>query len=85
VRQLLPQTWQHDGQTFSVALYVEGNTVVGMTPVTASGGIVVPPTKYLGDHLANGLAKLGVKPCNGCNKRKQVLNNVHRSVEKILG
>lgn len=85
MNKLPPQHWQHDGQTFSVSLFVDGHTVVGMTPVTASGGIVVPPKKYLGDHVANGLAKLGVKPCGGCNKRKKVLNNAHRLVGNLLG
>ncbi len=85
MKQLPPQTWQYNGQTFSVSLFVEDSTVVGMTPVTASGGVVVPPRKYLGDHVANGLAKLGVKPCSGCNERKQVLNNVHRGASRLVG
>lgn len=85
MRQLPPQTWQHDGQTFSVCLFVEGSAVVGMTEVTAAGGVIVPPKKYIGDHIANGLGKLGVKPCGGCNRRKQVLNSAHKSIGELLG
>ena len=85
MQQLPPQHWQHNGQTFTVSLYVEGETVVGMTPVTTAGGITVPPKKYLGDHIANGLSKLGVKPCNGCNKRKELLNGFDRGVRKLVG
>ncbi len=85
MNKLSAQTWQYKGQTFTVSLYVEGNAVVGMTPVTTSGGIIVPPKKLLGDHVANGLAKLGVKPCNGCNGRKQLLNSAHRGVRKLVG
>ena len=82
--RLPPQHWQHDGQTFTVSLLVEGGTVVGMTPVTTTGGIIVPPKKYLGDHIANGLSKLGVKSCGGCNKRKELLNGVDRGVRKLV-
>ena len=41
--------------------------------------------KYLGDHVANGLAKLGVKPCNGCQKRKELLNGAHRGLSRMTG
>ena len=56
-----------------------------MTPVTTSGGIIVPPKKLLGDHVANGLSKLGVKECNGCDKRKHLLNKAHRGARKLVG
>ena len=85
MHKLSPQHWQHNGQTFSVSLFVEGDKVVGMTPVMTSDGIIVPPKNYLGDHVANGLAKLGVKPCAGCNERKELLNGADRSVRKLLG
>ena len=32
-RRLPTQRWTHEGQTYSVALYVDGKKVVGMTPV----------------------------------------------------
>ena len=85
MNKLPPQHWQHNGQTFTVSLFVEGDAVVGMTPVTTTGGIIVPPKKYLGDHVANGLSKMGVKPCNGCNKRKELLNGMDRGVRKLVG
>ena len=85
MNKLPPQTWQYDGQTFVVSLFVDGGTVVGMTPVTTEAGIVVPPRKMLGDHVANGLSKLGIQPCNGCDKRKELLNGAHRSVRKMVG
>ena len=85
IRKLTQQTWQYEGHTFSVSLFIEGNTVVGMTPVTTTSGVVVPPTKYLGDHIANGLAKIGVKPCDGCDKRKQLLNKAHRGARRLVG
>ena len=84
MNQLPPQHWQHNGQTFTVSLIVEGSTVVRMTPVTTTGGVIVTPTEYLGDHIANGLSKLGFKTCEGCNKRKQVLNGLDRSVRKLV-
>ena len=85
MNKLPPQTWQHDGRTYTVSLFVDGDAVVGMTPVTTSGGIIVPPKKLLGDHVANGLSKLGVKECPGCNGRKQVLNGIHRGARKLVG
>ncbi len=85
MQRLPPQRWTADGQAFSVSLYVEDGTVVGMTPVTTSAGIVVPQKKYVGDYIANGLAKLGVKPCGGCNKRKQLLNKAHRGASELVG
>ena len=33
MNRLPPQRWTHEGQTYSVALYVDGKEVVGMTPV----------------------------------------------------
>ena len=85
MRKLPPQHWQHNGQAFTVSLYVEGGVVVGMTTVTTAGGIIVPPKKLLGDHVANGLAKLGVKECGGCNGRKQLLNKAHRGARRLVG
>ena len=85
MNKLPPQHWHHDGQTFSVCLFVEGSTVVGITEVHTTAGVVVPPEKFLGDHLASGMAKLGVAPCKGCNKRKDLLNNVHRGAKKLVG
>lgn len=85
MQRLPPQRWTADGQSFSVSLYVEDGTVVGMTPVTTAAGIIVQQKKYIGDHIANGLAKLGVKPCGGCNKRKEILNGVHRGASKLAG
>ena len=85
MNKLPPQHWQHNGRTYTVSLFVEGSAVVGMTPVTTSGGIIVPPKKLLGDHIANGLSKLGVQPCGGCNKRKKVLNSIHRGARKLVG
>ena len=37
----------------------------------------LPPKQYLGDHVANGLSKLGVNPCAWCTKRKKWLNDAH--------
>ena len=37
-KRLPTQRWIHDGKTYSVALFVEGNKVTGMTPVK----LVVP-------------------------------------------
>ena len=85
MNKLPPQYWQHDGRTYTVSLFVDGDVVVGMTPVTTSGGIIVPPKKLLGDHVANGLSKLGVQPCNGCNKRKQLLNTIHSGARPQVG
>ena len=45
----------------------------------------LPTTAYIGDKIAAGLAKLGVKPCAGCNERKELLNGADRSVRKLLG
>ena len=45
----------------------------------------LPTTAYIGDHIAKGLSKLGVKSCPGCEKRKQILNGAHRSVRKLVG
>ena len=83
MKQLPPQHWQHNGQTLTVSLIVEGSTVVGMTEVTAAGGVIVTPTEYLGDHIANGLSKLGLKPCVGCDQRIEWLNGKHRSAKRI--
>ena len=86
MHQLPPQHWQHDGTTFTVSLYVEDGIVVGMTPVTTASGIIVPQDKkLLGDHVANGLAKLGVQPCDGCEKRKELLNGAHRGLSRMTG
>ncbi len=86
MKQLPPQTWTFNGHRFSVTLFVEGNTVVGMSEVTTEAGIVVTPTaKLLGDHVANGLAKLGAKPCNGCKKRQSLLNRAHRGARRLVG
>ena len=85
MQKLPPQTWQHNGRTYTVSLFVDEDAVVGMTPVTTSGGIIVPPKKLLGDHVANGLSKMGVKECGGCNKRKQLLNNIHSGARKLVG
>ena len=38
MKRLPSQRWQYLNRTYSVALYVEGNKVVGMTPVK----VVVP-------------------------------------------
>ena len=84
MKQLPPQHWQYHGQTFTVSLIVEGSTVIRMTQVTTTGGVIVTPTEYLGDHIANGLSKLGLKPCVGCNKRKELLNGVDRGVRKLV-
>ena len=67
------------------SLYVNGKTVAVMTPVTAAGGIIVPPKKYLGDHIANGLAKLGAKQCPTCIQRKEWVNGVDRGMRKLIG
>ena len=83
MKQLPPQHWQHDGQTFSVSLIVEGSTIVRMTQVTTAGGVIVPPTQYLGDHIANGLSKLGIESCVGCDQRIEWLNGKHRSAKRI--
>ena len=84
MNKLPPQHWQHNGQTFTVSLYVEGETVVGMTPVTTTGGIVVPPKKYLGDHMGEAIAQLtGRKPCVGCTKVENGVNAVHKGAERI--
>ena len=86
--KLPPITWTHDGRSLSVSLFVEGDKVVGMTPVDGAAPasqIVVPGQRYLGDHIASGLSKVGVKPCSGCNKRKELLNNAHRKVANLLG
>ena len=85
MNKLPPQTWQCDGQSFTVSLFVEGNRVVGMTEVTTDSGIIVPSKSLLGDHVANGLAKMGVKECGGCDKRKQLLNKAHRGVRRLVG
>jgi len=89
--KLPPITWTHNGRSLSVSLFVEGDKVVGMTPVDGAAPasrIVVPSPaerKYLGDHVATGLSKLGVKPCGGCRKRQELLNGAHRKVAGILG
>ena len=44
-----------------------------------------PQRAYLGDKIAAGLSKIGIQPCNGCNKRKELLNGADRSVRKLLG
>lgn len=82
--RLPPQTWKYDGQTFSVSLYVEHGTVVGMTPVTNQAGTEIPPVKYLGDHLANGIAKAGIKKCSGCSKRQAWINAADQRIRKLL-
>ena len=84
MKKLPSQQWQHNGRTFTVSLIVEGSTVVRMTPVTVTGGIIVPPTEYLGDHIANGLSKMGFKTCEGCGKRKELLNGLDRGVRKLV-
>ena len=82
--RLPPQHWQHDGQTFTVSLLVEGGAVVGMTPVTTTGGIVVPPKKYLGDNMGHAIAQLtGREPCVPCTKGENGFNAVHRGAERI--
>ena len=83
--ELPPQTWKHNGQTLKVSLFVDGDKVVGMTEVTTESGIIVPSKKLLGDHIANGLSKLGVPTCNGCDKRKQILNKAHRGARRLVG
>jgi len=90
--KLPPITWTHNGRSLSVSLFVEGDKVVGMTPVDGAAPasrIVVPGQRYLGDRIASGLGHLGVKPCGGCNKRKEMLNGMHRGVARkvanILG
>ncbi len=81
--------WNDDGDWHTV-LTVEGGTIVRIEPPKASGhhgehkpDLVKTPTAaevklYAGDHIANGLSKLGVKPCRGCNKRKKDANAVHK-------
>ena len=76
MNKLPPQHWQHNGQTFTVSLFVEGNTVIRMTPVTTTGGVIVPPTKYPDDHIAIGLSKLGFKTCPTCTQRQERSNGV---------
>ncbi len=96
--KLPPITWTHNGRSLSVSLFVEGDVVVGMTPVDGAAPasrIVVPngaERKYLGDHVATGLSKLGIKqkgkcagPESPCAKRQRALNNMHRKVAGILG
>ena len=85
-KQLPVQTWTYGGQTFRASLFVDGMTIVGVSPVTTDGGVVVPTSTkaYLGDHVANGLARVGVKPCAGCEKRKEGLNKVDRFVRGIV-
>ena len=39
-----------------------------------------PTTAYIGDRIANGLAKLGVKTCPGCNKRKSAINRADKKL-----
>ena len=86
MNKLPPQSWQHDGTTFVVSLFVQGGVVVGMTPVTTDAGIVVPQPdrKLLGDRIAGITSAMGVKPCGGCNKRKEVLNGWHKKVTNLL-
>jgi len=94
--KLPAQIWNHDGRQHRVCLFVEGDKVVGMTPVESkevphsrnSPVIAARPgdeRKYLGDHIANGLGKLGAKPCSGCNKRKKWFNDQHKKVAKLFG
>ena len=86
--RLPPQKWLHDGTTYTVSIFVDGDQVVGMTHVMAEEGVVVPSKhgqKYAGDILANGFAKLGVKPCTGCNKRKRFFNAADRAIRKLVG
>ncbi len=86
--KLPPIHWTHNGRRLSVCLFVEGDKVVGMTPVDGArptSQIVVPGQQYLGDHIANGLSKLGVNKCKGCTERQELLNGVHRKVVSILG
>ena len=90
--KLPPITWTYEGRELSVSLFVEGDAVVGMTPVDGAQALsriqVATPAdekQYLGDHVANGLSKLGVKPCSGCNKRKQLLNSAHKKVAQLIG
>ena len=76
MKQLPPQHWQYNGQTFTVSLIVEGSTVVRMTPVTTTGGVIVPPTEYPDDHIANSLSKLGFKTCPTHTQHKERSNGV---------
>ncbi len=84
MKQLKPQTWNYNGVGYSVSLFVEGGEVVGMTPVTTAAGIVVIPPKLLGDRVADITSALGVKPCNGCNKRRKILNGADSAVRRVL-
>jgi len=43
-----------------------------------------PTTAYIGDRIAGGLAKLGVKPCVGCEKRKEALNTADKKLRRIF-
>ena len=84
MNKLPPQHWQHDGHTYTVSLFVDGDAVVGMTPVTTSGGIIVPPKKYLGDHMGKAIGHLtGRKPCGGCTKIENGLSAAHRGAERL--
>ena len=84
MHQLPPQHWQHNGQTYTVSLLVDGATVVGMTPVTTTGGIIVPPKKYLGDHMGAAIGRVtGREPCVGCRKVENGVSAVHRGAERI--
>ena len=93
-RKLPAVVWNHDGRQHRVCLFVEGGKVVGMTPVESKEAARYTPViaakpgdekKYLGDHIANGLSKVGVKPCGGCNKRKEALNTLHKKAVGLLG
>jgi len=88
MRKIGPLTWTHDGRELSVSLFVEDDKVVGMTPVDGAAPasqIIVPGQRYLGDHIASGLSKVGVKPCGGCKKRQQKLNHWHQKAGLLLG
>ena len=40
--------------------------------------------QYLGDYVANGLSKLGFKPCPRCNKRINWFNRAHERFEQMV-
>lgn len=65
------------------------------TPTSAernNGSKIIMPTnaevqhyskKYAGDMIADGLAKLGAKPCKGCNKRKKTVNRADKWLRNL--
>ena len=89
--------WNDGGEKWNTVLTVEKGAIVKILPPrrsrTDEPGPVIRPNaaevaqyskKYAGDHLANGLAKLGVKPCRGCNKRKAIINAADKKLRSIL-